>query len=85
MLRTLMRVDVRPRLETRDALHAIQNATEVDVALNGAPTVLRCKLCSTERRAKPEHRAHVDVNHDHEPISIEAARARTALAQQSLN
>ncbi|MGC1647387.1 MAG: hypothetical protein WA741_16340 [Candidatus Sulfotelmatobacter sp.] len=63
--------------------HAIQNATEVDVALNGAPTVLRCKLCSTERRAKPEHRAHVDV--DHEPISIEAARARTALAEQSLN
>ncbi len=66
--------------------HAIQNATEVDVALNGAPTVLRCKLCSTERRAKPEHRAHVDVDHDpSEPISIEAARARTALAQQSLN
>jgi hypothetical protein len=66
--------------------HAIQNAVEVDVALNGAPTVLRCKLCgSTERRAKPEHREHVDVDHDHEPISIEAARARTALAQQSLN
>ena len=66
--------------------HAIQNAIEVDVALNGAPTVLRCKRCSTERRAKPEHREHVDVDHDpSEPISIEAARARTALAQQSLN
>ena len=67
--------------------HAIQNAIEVDVALNGAPTVLRCKLCgSTERRAKPERR----VDHDHdmspsEPISIEAARARTALLQEELN
>ena len=64
--------------------HAIQNATEVDIALNGAPTVLRCKRCPTERRAKPEHRAQVDMSPS-EPISIEAARARTALAQQSLN
>ncbi|MGC1646037.1 MAG: hypothetical protein WA741_09435 [Candidatus Sulfotelmatobacter sp.] len=64
--------------------HAIQNAIEVDVAPNGAPTVLRCKLCgSTERRA------HVDVDHDHdmipsEPITVEEARAKTALLQQSL-
>ena len=70
--------------------HAIQNATEVDVALNGAPTVLRCKLCSTERRAKPEHRAHVDVYHDRdiipsELITVEEARAKTALLQEELN
>ena len=66
--------------------HAIQNATEFRVAPNGAPTVLRCKLCSTERRAEPGHRAHVDVHVDRpsEPVSLEQARARTALLQQSL-
>ena len=67
--------------------HAIQNATEVAVPLNGSPTVLRCSLCPSERRAKPER--HVDVDHDQdvipsEPISIEEARARTALLQESL-
>ena len=67
--------------------HAIANATEVTVAPNGAPTVLRCKRCaSTERR----NRAHVDVDHDQdastsEPISIEEARAKTAVLQEELN
>ena len=70
--------------------HAIQNATEVDVALNGAPTVLRCKRCSTERRAKPEYRARVDVDHDQytspsEPVSLEQARAKTAALQAEMN
>jgi hypothetical protein len=67
--------------------HAIQNATEVAVPLNGAPTVLRCKRCgSTERRT----RAHVDVDHDQytspsEPVSLEQARAKTAALQAEMN
>ena len=69
--------------------HAIQNATEVDVALNGAPTVLRCKKCSTERRVKPERREHSESRHDvpvpSESITLEQARARTALLQEDLN
>ena len=69
--------------------HAIGNATEVAVAPNGSPTVLRCKRCPTERRVKPEHRVH-DVNHDHdmspsEPVSLEQARAKTAALQEELN
>jgi hypothetical protein len=62
--------------------YAIANATEVEVAPNVAPTVLRFKRCgSTERRT----RAHVDVDHDHdaspsEPITVEEARAKTAIA-----
>jgi uncharacterized Zn finger protein len=71
--------------------HAGQDAIEVAVAPNGAATILRCKLCGTveHRRRKPEYRADVDVHVDRdmtpsEPISIEQARARTALLQQSL-
>jgi hypothetical protein len=72
--------------------HALQNATEFGVAPNGAPTVLRCKLCSTERRAKPEQRAHADVERDDhdsdmvtmEPITLEKARAQAALLQAEM-
>jgi hypothetical protein len=67
--------------------HALHNATEVDVALNGAPTVLRCKLCDST--AGPERRAHVDrdrveLSDPSEPLSIEEARARTALLEQEM-
>lgn len=67
--------------------HALQNATEVAVASNGAPTVLRCSLCSTERRAKPEHRAYIDrveeIHYD-ASVSLEEARARTAVLQAEM-
>jgi hypothetical protein len=67
--------------------HALHNATEVDVALNGAPTVLRCKLCDSAGRT--ERRAHVnqdrvEVSDPSEPLSIEEARARTALLEQEM-
>ena len=68
--------------------HAIQKATEVTVAPNGTTTVLRCKLCATERRAKPKR--HVDVDHDQytspsEPVSLEQARAKTAALQAEMS
>jgi hypothetical protein len=71
--------------------HALQNATEVAVAENGSPTVLRCTRCAST--AGREHRRLSRINEDNlndyvpapsEPISLEQARARTALLQQSL-
>lgn len=68
--------------------HAIQNAIEIAVAPNGAPTVLRCKLCgSTERHREPERCGHIrhDVPVPSESIGIEEARARTAVLQAEMS
>ena len=66
--------------------HAIQKATEVAVSPNGTTTVLRCKLCATERRAKPKR--HVDRDQytsPSEPVSLEQARAKTAALEAEMN
>jgi hypothetical protein len=69
--------------------HALQTATEVDVGLNGAPTVLRCRSCdATERHRGPERRSednHVHVPSPAELIDIEEARARTAVLQAEMS
>jgi hypothetical protein len=58
--------------------HALQKATEFGVAPNGAPTVLRCKLCDSTRSTSP---LPMETS---EPLSIEGARARTALLQAEM-
>jgi hypothetical protein len=61
-----------------------RDATEVDTRMAGPAVIVRCKFCAlTPARSS----LHIDQRDDvpSEPISIEKARARTALAQQSLN
>lgn len=73
-----------------------KDATEVDTRMDGPAVILRCKLCASTQEHQVERAVrgsrsslHVDQrdNVPSEPISIEKARARTALAlaQQSLN
>ena len=61
-----------------------RDATEVGTRMAGPAVIVRCKFCaSTPGRSS----LHVDQYDDvpSEPISLEKARARTALAQQSPN
>jgi hypothetical protein len=59
--------------------YALQNATEFGVAPNGASTVLRCKLCDSRSRSTSPLPMETS-----EPLSIEAARAKTALLQAEM-